>query len=230
MRAGLVLFIAVVLAAPAHAADLVTRPHAKRPLPDAKAAKLVKRGSFEPRPANRDATRRVPTAAQLRAFRAQSEMPYARYVTGRFRGTTDEVIQWAARKWGFAPDLLRAVATHESWWRMSTVGDGGDSFGLFQVRRPFHCVEPVCEQFRRDAAFNADYYGGILRSYYDGRQTWLHTVSGENGKRYRKRDLWGSVGAWFSGRWWNEPARGYVRNVKRRLAERTWRSRDFRGG
>ena len=134
------------------------------------------------------------------------------------------------RKWGFAPDLLRAVATAESWWRMSTVGDGGDSFGLFQVRRPYHCVEPVCEQFRGDAAFNADYYGGILRSYYDGRQTWLHTVADENGRRYRKRDLWGSVGAWFSGRWWNEPARGYVREVKRRLAERTWRSRDFRDG
>ena len=130
-------------------------------------------------------------------------MPYARYVTGRFTGTTDEVIQWAARKWGFKPDLLRAVATVESWWRMSTVGDNGDSFGLFQVRRPFHCTEPVCEQFRGDAALNADYYGGILRSYYDGKQGWLNTVSGENGKRYRRGDLWGSVGAWFSGRWWN---------------------------
>lgn len=63
-------------------------------------------------------------------------MPYARYVTGHFTGTTDEVIQWAARKWGFEPDLLRAVGTVESWWRMSTVGDSGDSFGLFQVRRP----------------------------------------------------------------------------------------------
>ena len=120
----------------------------------------------------------MPTAAQLRAFRAQSEMPYARYVTGHFTGTTDEVIQWAARKWGLKPDLLRAVATVESWWRMSTVGDNGDSFGLFQVRRPFHCTEPVCEQFRDDAALNADYYGGILRSYYDGKQGWLNTVVG----------------------------------------------------
>ena len=68
-------------------------------------------------------------AAQLRAFRAQSDMPYARYVTGHFTGTTDEVIPWAARTWGFKPDLLRAVATVESWWRMSTVGDNGDSFG-----------------------------------------------------------------------------------------------------
>jgi hypothetical protein len=234
MRAGLLLLLAAALwsaaAAPSHAGDLVTRPHATRPLSDARAARLVDRSRFEPRLDNRAATHRRPTAAQLRAFRAQSDMPYARYVTGRFTGTTDEVIQWAARKWGFAPDLLRAVATVESWWRMSTVGDNGDSFGLFQVRRPFHCREPVCAQFRDDAALNADYYGGILRSFYDGRQRWLDTVAGENGRRYRRGDLWGSVGAWFSGRWWNEPARGYIREVKRRLASRTWRSRAFREG
>jgi hypothetical protein len=234
MRAVLLLLLAAVLwtagAAPSRADSLVTRPHAKKPLSDKRAAKLVKRSRFEPRPANRDALRRTPTATQLRAFRAQSEMPYARYVTGRFTGTTDETIQWAARKWGFRPDLLRAVATVESWWRMSTVGDNGDSFGLFQVRRPFHCVEPVCEQFRGDAALNADYYGGILRSYYDGKQGWLNTVSSENGRRYRRGDLWGSVGAWFSGRWWNDPARAYVREVKQRLKARTWRTRDFRAG
>jgi hypothetical protein len=158
---------------------------------------LLHRSRFEPRPANRAALRSTPTAAQLRAFRAQSEMPYARYVTGHFTGTTDEVIQWAARKWGV-------------------------------VRRPFHCTEPVCEQFRDDAALNADYYGGILRSYYDGKQRWLNTVPGENGKRYRRGDVWGSVGAWFSGRWWNAPARGYIREVKRRLKARTWRTRAFR--
>lgn len=232
MRAGLVCMFLVALwaAAPAGASDLVTRPHAKQPLSDRRAAKLVHRSRFEPRPANRAATHAMPTAAQLRAFRAQSEMPYARYVTGHFTGTTDEVIQWAARKWGFKPDLLRAVGTVESWWRMSTVGDNGDSFGLFQVRRPFHCTEPVCEQFRDDAALNADYYGGILRSYYDGTQRWLNTVAGENGKRYRRGDLWGSVGAWFSGRWWNPPARGYIREVKRRLKARTWRTRAFREG
>ena len=37
--------------------------------------------------------------------------------------------------------------------------------------------------------------------------------------------MWGSVGAWFSGRWWNEPARGYIHEVKRRLKARTWRAR-----
>ena len=43
-------------------------------------------------------------------------------------------------------------------------------------------------------------------------------------------DLWGSVGAWFSGRWWNASARGCIREVKRRLKSRTWRSRAFREG
>ena len=67
-------------------------------------------------------------------------------------------------------------------------------------------------------------------AHADDLVRWLDTVAGENGRRYRRGDLWGSVGAWFSGRWWNEPARGYIREVKRRLRERTWRTRDFRGG
>jgi hypothetical protein len=211
----------------AAASDLVTRPKATRPLSDAQAARRVKHSSFEPRPKNRTATHRMPTSAQVKAFRAQSEMPYARYVTGHFTGTTDEVIQWAAIKWGFSPELLRAVASVETRWKMSFVGDNGDSFGLFQVRRPFHCEEPVCKQFREDAAFNADYYGGIVRAYYDGKQTWLNDVAAENGKPYRRGDLWASVGAWFAGRWWTAPAREYVGKVQRTLKERTWRTRAF---
>ena len=139
-------------------------------------------------------------------------MPYAHWVTGHFTGTTDEIIQWAAIKWGFSSDLLRAVAATESWWKMSTVGDNGDSFGLFQVRRPYHCHGRVCDWFRNDAAFNADYYGAILRSYYDGIESWLNTVSG-NGAPYRSHDLWGSVGAWYSGRWRDPGARQYIARV-----------------
>lgn len=212
------------------ARDLVTRPHARRPWSDRRAARAVHRSHFEPRPGNRAATHRMPTARQLRAFHAQSDMPYARYVTGRFTGTTDEVMQWAAIKWGFEPDLLRAVGTVESWWRMSFVGDNGDSFGLFQVRRPYHCKGSVCDQFRHDAAFNADYYAGIVRAYYDGKQDWLNDFRSENGRRYRRGDLWGSVGAWFSGRWWTGPARDYIGKVKHALATRVWRSGDFRSG
>jgi hypothetical protein len=156
-------------------------------------------------------------------------MPYARYVTGHFAGTTDEVIQWAAYKWGFRPDLLRAVASVESWWRMSTIGDNGDSFGLFQVRRPYHCQGTVCSWFRDDAAFNADYYGAILRSYYDGAESWLNTVSG-NGATYRRGDLWDSVGAWYSGRWHDAGALQYIAHVKSKLAKRIWTTPEFAAG
>src|SRR5947209_8143911 len=195
-RVPICLGIAVLALAPAASAErLVLRSHQRGPLSDAAAAALVHRSSWEPRTDNGATRYRMPTKAQLRVFWKQSQMPYARYVTGHFTGRTDEIIQWAALKWGFAPDLLRAVASVESWWKMPTNGDNGDSFGLFQVRRPYHCQGVVCNWFRDDAALNADYYGAILRSYYDGVQTWLNTVSG-NGARYRARDLWDSVGAW----------------------------------
>ena len=100
-------------------------------------------------------------------------MPYKARVTGRFRGTTDEIIQWAAAKHGIDTNVMRAVAVIESWWRMSTVGDNGDSFGLYQIRRPFHCCPAYA---RRSTAFNADYYGAIIRAYYDGKMPWLNTV------------------------------------------------------
>jgi hypothetical protein len=227
-----VLATSALLATPA-AADstgLVNAHVGQRPLSDAAAARKVKRSSFERRPANASATHRVPTKAQLSAFHRQSDQPYSHWVTGRFRGTTDEVLQWAAAKWGLSPDLVRAVAAKESWWRMTTVGDNGDSFGLLQVRRPYHCRGTrICGLFRHDAALNADYWGSIVRSYFDGRQTWLNTVAG-NGAPYAAGDLWGSIGAWFSGRWHDPGAERYVAAVKDYMARRVWRTRDFAGG
>jgi hypothetical protein len=37
-------------------------------------------------------------------------------VDGQFTGTTDEIFQWAACKWGLSDDLLRAIAVRESTW------------------------------------------------------------------------------------------------------------------
>jgi hypothetical protein len=218
----LLLLLALVLPAPSGAAKPISGGPDARPRSDAAAARLVKRSSFEPRPQNRRANRTTPTKAQLAAFRRRSDMPNKDRVTGSYKGTTDEILQWAAYKWRVSPDLLRAVAVQESWWRMSTVGDNGDSFGLMQMRRPFHCCLPLS---RTSTAFNVDYYGGILRSYYAGKQEWLNTVP--RGRDYRKGDLWGSVGAWFTGRW-HLGDEEYVRQVKRYMRERTWRTnRDF---
>lgn len=200
-----------------------TRPVDSKPLTDGVAARRVRRSRYEPRPENRQENRRVPTAAELSYFHRHSAMTYHRRVTGRFRGTTDEIIQWAAHKHGIDEDLMRAVAVKESWWRMSAVGDNGDSFGLFQIRRPYHCCIPLAAQ---STAFNADYYGAIIRTYLDGNETWLNTV--ERGRDYRAGDLWGSVGAWFAGRWRTGPAETYIAAVRRIKREHTWRSAAFR--
>jgi hypothetical protein len=111
----------------------------------------------------------------------------------------------------------------ESYWRMTTVGDGGDSFGLFQIRWPFHC----CATYARSStAFNADYYGAIIRAYYDGKMPWPNDV--EHGEAYTPGDLYGSLGAWFAGRWHTQGANDYIARVKQTLALRTWRTAAFR--
>jgi hypothetical protein len=92
------------------------------------------------------------------------------------------------------------------------------------AREPYHCWD-ACNIARNSTAFNADYYGGILRAYFDGKMEWLNTV--ERGREYRPGDLWGSVGAWFAGRWWTDPAKQYVHAVRERLHERTWRNPAF---
>lgn len=222
------LLAVVVLGAPAaEARKATTKPVGWGPRSSKKAAKLVKRKGYEPRKANAKPNHTLPKRKELRAWHAWSEMPYARFVNGRFKGTTDEIIQWSAHKWGLDEDVLRAVAVVESWWRMSVIGDNGDSFGLYQVRRPYHCIGE-CLIARRSTAFNADYYGGIIRAYFDGQMPWLNTV--ERGKEYVPGDLWGSVGAWFSGRWYTQPSIDYMGVVQQRLAERTWELGFFNEG
>jgi hypothetical protein len=220
-RRLLALALAGALLAPA-AAGAQTRPVGSPPLSDAQAAARVHRSSFEPRPANARANHDMLSAAQVRAFRRKSDMPYKAQVTGHYTGTTDEIIQWAAAKHGIDPGVMRAVAVVESYWRMSTVGDGGDSFGLYQIRRPFHCCPAYA---RASTAFNADYYGAIIRAYYDGKMPWLNSV--EHGRTYRAGDLYGSLGAWFAGRWHTAAADGYIARVKQALRERTWRTPGF---
>ncbi len=199
------------------------RPHNGPALTDAAAASMVVHSSWEPRSDNYQANHTVPTASQLRYFRDHDSMPYARYVTGHYRGTTDEIIQWAAHKWNLSVNLMRAVAAVETWWHGSFVGDGGYAFGLYQLDVRYHCCGDLA---RNSTAFAADYYGAIIRTYYDGLETWLNTVSG-NGRPYRAHDLWGSVGYWASGRWHDAGAEAYVQKVKQDEAQQVWRGQWF---
>ena len=222
---GVVLALMVVMAAPASATrvgSVSVKEPGFEPLSDAQAAARVNETRWETRKGNVQENTRRPSAEQLRDFRRRSAMLNRFDVTGNYRGTTDEILQWAARKWGFDPDLFRAVATVESYWKMSAVGDGGLSFGIFQMKKTYHCCPPLSSKY---TAFNADYYGAILRAYYDGQLKWLNDV--ERGERYGAGDLWGSVGTWYAGRWRTSAARGYIRRVQQSLRDEPWRERWF---
>lgn len=44
-------------------------------------------------------------------------------VDGNFTGTTDEILLWAACKWGIGANAVRAQAVGESWWHQTALSD-----------------------------------------------------------------------------------------------------------
>ena len=90
-------------------------------------------------------------------------------VTGNFTGTTDEILQWAACKWGIDEDLVRAQIALESWWTMTNVGDNGESFGLGQVRVPYHGSAFEDDNAKKSSAYNVDYTYQIWRRLLRGQ-------------------------------------------------------------
>jgi hypothetical protein len=110
-----------------------SRPGTK-PLSDRRAAALVTPAP-ESVPANAQANRRVPSGAEIAAFRSARTddgrtsvqfNPLLRYVTGRpglKTPSTDELIQWVSHKWGIPTNLVRAQIVVESHWRQGFRGD-----------------------------------------------------------------------------------------------------------
>jgi hypothetical protein len=148
---------------------------------------------------------------------------YAR-VTGNFTGTTDEIIQWAACKWGLDEDIVRAQTAKESWWDQRSVGDNGESFGLMQVRQPFWgwAFNNGVGDAVSSSAYNMDAALAARRNCFEGNETWL-------GGSYGPGDLWGCVGLWFSGRWYDAGANTYIQAVKDLLNQRVWQTPEFLG-
>jgi hypothetical protein len=146
-------------------------------------------------------------------------------VSGNFVGTTDEILQWTACKWGIDEDVVRAQIVRESYWDQRAVGDNGESFGLGQVRVPYHQSAFVNDNAKRSSAYNVDYTYAVWRDCFEGKLTWLNTV--ERGREYSAGDLWGCLGVWFSGRWYTDAAVGYMNLVQSDLNQRVWTTPNF---
>lgn len=82
--------------------------------------------TWEPRPTNFQENHTMPAVGAMAAAfatRPRGSEYDSRWdswllprVSGRFTGTTDEIFQWAACKWGLSDNLLRGMAVRESTW------------------------------------------------------------------------------------------------------------------
>ncbi len=181
-------------------------------LPDERAcAAAVSRSVWEPRPDNDRANRTVPPGPVPSRSWGNAEADGLRdRVTGRFTGTTDEIIRWASCKWGFGADVTRAQAVRESDWHQSARGDGGISYGLLQIKSTVWTgTHPWSE---RSTGYNVDWSLGMRRACYDGL---IYDGVGRG-------DLWGCVGVHYSGSWMDAGAREYTAAVRQAVADRTW--------
>ena len=209
---------------------------------DADCASRVHAGDADVRPSNADynRTRGHPTPAN-----ADPNYPFYGRVTGDFVGTTDEIIQWAACKWGIDANIVRAQAAKETYWFQKNVGDFGsdptrcvpghpigaddrpgecpESIGIMQVRYPYF-VTTIGDAIT-STAYNLDLAYAVWRTCYEGQEEWLNTV--ERGQPYAAGDLWGCIGRWLAGRWYTPPARSYIDAVKDYLDQRIWESPGF---
>lgn len=168
-------------------------------------------------------------------------------IDGGFTGTTQDILRWAACKWGINQYIVFAQAAAESWWRQRQLGDWGtnpflcpqghsigatgrpgvcpQSYGILQNRFPVE--RSAWPGIGTSTAMNADAAYAIWRSCYDGYEVWLNKVP--HGRRYRAGDVWGCVGRWFAGQWHTPSATGYVHRVQRLLRERIWAQPSFAG-
>jgi autotransporter family porin len=208
---------------------------------DSECASRVRRSSWEPRPGNATANQTMPPAGlslpDWKSVDSRANTQIQSRITGRFTGTTDEIIQWGACKWGFDEDIVRAVATNESWWRQTGYGDQTSdaalcssigktapcyqTWGLMQIKVTVH--KGTWPYASTSTAFNVDYVLALYRVCYEGYLNWLESRT----PAYTKGDLWGCVGQHYSGGWYDEGANWYIPRIKNHLSKRTWAQPGF---
>ncbi len=218
---------------------------------DSACASQITMSSFEPRSDNYTANHQVPTTAQIANLQPwnlsigmdTNSDTLRRRVTGNFTGTTDEILQWVACKWGIDVDIVRAEAVWESNWHQSQLGDyttnknlcppgmwNGSgcyqSYGILQIKYTYFQSEwPMS---RNDTAFNADFVYGWLRNCYEGWADYLYQATPVAGyPRYHAGDIWGCLGFWFSGTWYDQGAINYIHIIRGFYAQKPWLKSGF---
>jgi len=221
---------------------------------DAAAAAEVHRSAWEPRPGNTRYNHTIPSALNLRRVNLGTHAYDPRWnkyilgrITGDFTGTTDEIFQWAAAKWGIPDNLLRTIAYMESDWRQSNYGDFVNDraecpHGYRTVPCPvtFGIVGTKSTSWpgifpwdRNSTAAAVDVLGGWLRGCYEGWAWWLREHGNRSRGVYHAGDIWGCVGAWYSGNWYDgsvgapHSGENYIYRARHWYLVRPWRHTGF---
>jgi hypothetical protein len=205
---------------------------------DQECASEIARDPWEPRPENGRANQINAWTSGFRlrgSYVGSIAVAYEQRVTGNFTGTTDQILRWAACKWGFDENDVRAQAVIESYWRQSLMADcnvrsqpetnGCASVGILAVKGAnIPATHPgTWPAAMTSTAFNLDYALAVRRLCYDGKETWMRQFNSS----YAAGDLWGCIGRWYSGRWHDAAAETYITRVRSTLSARTWASPSF---
>jgi hypothetical protein len=209
------------------------------------AARIVP-SSFEPRSDNYAANHQVPTAGQIANLQPWNPSigmdsksdSLRKQITGNYTGTTDEILQWVACKWGIDVNIVRAEAITESNWHQSQLGDyttnqslcppgtwNGSScyqsYGILQIKYTYFKTEwPMS---RQDTAFNAEFVYGWIRNCYEGWANYLYGLTPSPGyPSYHAGDIWGCLGFWFSGGWYTSGAINYINITMQYYQQKPW--------
>jgi Bacterial lectin len=187
---------------------------------DTQCAARVHLSSWEPRPDNTTANHTTPPSppdlATFSQWNSTWNNTYRTRIDGNYTGTTDEIAQWAACKWGWPDNLVRAQMIQESNWRQSNQGDPEPrtnghcvyddttnpcptSFSIIQVKWYFHpavasSASPQSSYpwIKTSTAYALDLELAEMRGCYDGMSNYLGNTKG---------DLWGCIQSWYSGTW-----------------------------
>jgi len=217
-------------------------------------ASRLRQSSGEQRPDNTMANHQIPTATQIAHLQPWTSSSlsikldpkadsFRQQITGNFTGTTDEILRWVACKWGIDEDIVRAEAVVESHWHQKQMGDYTtdqrlcppgtwdgmgcyQSYGILQIK---YFYNKSAWPMSRDAtAFNAEYTYGIIRYCYEGWATYLSERGHLPGyPAYQAGDIWGCIGRWYSGNWYDQSALDYSINVKNILINKPWLQTGF---
>ena len=217
---------------------------------DSKCASEVAGDTFEPRPANSVPNNIMPTSSDLSTYSSNvaggeggAPGSYLQRADGQFTGSTDAILKWASCKWGFDENVTRATAVNETHWRQTEIGDigNGTSLGILQVKSsdyPATCeavassqntsnvTNPDCYSYL-STAFDADYKLAQQRACFEGQVSYLTSRTPTAGyptypNGTPDQMMWGCVGWWYSGGWYDSGAINYISQVQGYLAAETW--------